>query len=86
MTAKLSNRIIDLLAMISERGLTKFVAGNHAFQTLGRIFETGTSLPDGIREPEEDTRFCAEILVNPVNWGLMSNEAWLDFCIAWSER
>jgi hypothetical protein len=84
MKKELKERVVKLLADIHEAGFGSLVAENHAFQTLRRIIKTGTSLPDKIKEPTEETEYCAEVFMNPINWGI-SDPAWKAFCEKWRQ-
>ena len=83
MRKELKTKVVFLLSAIHTAGLDELVSENHAFQTLKLILTTGTSLPGRIREPIEDTEFCAQVMVNPMTWGI-SDPRWLDFCEQWA--
>lgn len=83
MRKELKNKVVFLLATIHGSGLGELVKGNIAFDTLNRILTTGTSLPDSIKEPAEETEFCAQVMVNPMTWGI-ADYRWLDFCEQWA--
>lgn len=71
MKHKVVDDAIQLLSDISSRGLLETVRGNHAFETLGRILETGTSLPGGVQEDEALTEKTALVLSDPRLWGIV---------------
>jgi hypothetical protein len=77
-TRELSVKVTALLAAVDRSGLHPLVAENHAYQTLKRILDTGTSIPDGIKEPDEDTKACAACFVKPQLWGIF-DPLWLEF-------
>lgn len=78
MKRETADMVIALLADIAAHGLLEVVRGNHAFETLGRILETGTSLPNGIYEPPEDTEDVALTFSRLELWGI-SDPKWKDF-------
>ncbi len=79
---RLSEKVTALLTTIEKVGMVGLVADNHAFQTLNRIMETGTSLPAGVEEDQQDTEACAECFANPGLWGI-SDHAWKEFVSSW---
>lgn len=83
MRKELRDRVIFLLAAIHDAGLDELVKDNHAFQTLNVIVKTGTSLPNRIKEPVDDTELCAQVMSNPMTWGI-PGDAWLNFCEQWA--
>lgn len=79
----MSDKLTWLLVSIERAGLSELVEENIAFETVGRILATGTSLPNRIKEPVEDTELCAQVMSNPMTWGIAGDE-WLNFCEQWA--
>ena len=86
---KLLGNVKRLVEAIAEAGLVPLVADNHAYETLNRIIDTGSSMPDGSEEDEDMTNECLRVFGKPELWGWMTDRTrqteWTDFCVDWYE-
>jgi len=87
--SKLLANAKNLVEAIAEAYLVSLVADNHAYQTLNRIIDTGSSMPDGSDEDEDMTNECLRVFGRPELWGWMTDttrqQEWKDFCAEWYE-
>jgi acetylornithine deacetylase len=63
--SKLLANAKNLVEAIAEAYLVSLVADNHAYQTLNRIIDTGSSMPDGSDEDEDMTNECLRVFGRP---------------------
>lgn len=81
-------KVVRLLTAIHDAGFDAAMAGNIAHETLLRIVQTGTTLPDGSKEAPEITEACAQSFSNLWVLGLMVEKTrkpeWTEFCEVWA--